>query len=98
MMGEECCYCDKPVAEPVLAPGRASLYCHPECITDTCMTCGETIRIDENYQFCGNDSFLCQACGYDRKQCAECEELITDESDQVRGEHEYYHAGCVPAD
>ena len=95
-MSEECCYCNKPVEELILAPGRRTLYCHPGCINDTCTSCGNTITINESYQFSGNDSFLCQTCGYDRNTCEECGELITDKSSQVEHDGNFYHTGCVP--
>ena len=58
-----------------------------------CNHCGEYVTEDENYQFSGGDSYLCESCG-NKPGCAGCDSIIDDDVVSVDGQD--YHEACVP--
>lgn len=64
---------------------------------DICNSCSNKLAPNvQNNHHIGKNTYLCQTCFYDRKECTGCGEKILYRSEQVNCAGGFYHKKCVP--
>ena len=62
---------------------------------DICDSCGNKLSTNQNNHQISKNTYLCQTCFYDRKECGSCGEKIMYRNDQVNCAGGFYHKKCV---